>query len=129
MIMKEAKDKGDAPAKKRPELTHLVPEDSTEIRIALDSCCIAQGAQQVFDAMLDVIHEDKLKVKLKSAACVGLSCKSPVVTIVQEEKTMSLMAMFKLMKPKRLFYIDIVDLILLRNGALGLSRSLDLLSK
>jgi len=60
----------------------ILPEGSPEIRIALDSCCIAQGAEKVYDEFMKIVHKDKLKVRIKSVACIGLSCMSPVVTVV-----------------------------------------------
>ena len=84
-IMKEVEARGDAPAKKKWERTHEIPEGAMEVRMALDSCCIAKGANHVFDTLNEVICREKLPVHLKSVACVGLSCQSPMVNVIDTQ--------------------------------------------
>lgn len=126
MVLEEAENKGDAPAKEPPVITHNIPDDSAEIRIALDSCCIAQGAKQVYNSLLEVIHEDKLKVRLKSVACVGLSCKSPVVTIVQKGKPDAVYGNVQAHEAKAILYKHCGPNIL-KKFNFQMSRSVDLL--
>ncbi|MBF0198655.1 MAG: NAD(P)H-dependent oxidoreductase subunit E [Planctomycetes bacterium] len=87
-----------------PTLSHPIPEGSVEIRIALDSCCIAQGAKQVYESFLRIIHSDKLKVKLKSVACVGLSCKSPLVSVYQDNQESMIYGQVKAEDAKAILY-------------------------
>ena len=81
-IMKEVETSKKTKSSVKNITQKVLPEGSPEIRIALDSCCIAQGAQKVYDEMLEIVEKDNLPVRIKSVACIGLSCMSPVVTVV-----------------------------------------------
>lgn len=65
--------------------SHL-PPDAPEIRIELDTSCIAKGADKVYDALIEHVSKEKLPVRVKSVACIGLSTMSPIVTISGLEK-------------------------------------------
>ena len=85
-VLKEAQNRDDSSGSKIPVIEHVIPDESIEVKISLDSSDLAQGAKQVYDELHRVIAEDKIKAKLKSVACVGLSSESPVVTISQAGK-------------------------------------------
>jgi len=84
-LLKEVEAQGDAPPKKSWDLKHDIPQGAMEVRMALDSCCIAKGAGHVYETLNEVICRERLPVKLKSVACVGLSCQSPMVNVIDEE--------------------------------------------
>lgn len=126
MIMEEAKNRCDTNDGDVPVISHVIPDESLEIRIALDSCCVAQGARQVYDELYKVIAQDKLKAKLKSVACVGLSCESPVVTISQAGKDDVIYGKVKPHEAKAILYRHCGPNFLKRFNY-SLSRSLDIL--
>ncbi|MCJ8329307.1 MAG: 4Fe-4S binding protein [Lentisphaeria bacterium] len=66
-----------------------LPDACPEIRIALDSCCIALGADKVYRALKDVVKHYDMKVKVKSVGCMGMACNSPLVEVaIPGEETM-----------------------------------------
>lgn len=52
-----------------------------EIRIALDSCCMARGADRVHAELLRVVATHRLPAMVRSVGCLGISCHSPLVEI------------------------------------------------
>jgi len=59
-----------------------VADGVTEIRICLDSCCIARGTGNVWEAMEDALAETGVHVVLKRVGCVGMCYQTPMVEIV-----------------------------------------------
>ncbi|NRA36630.1 MAG: NAD(P)H-dependent oxidoreductase subunit E [Planctomycetes bacterium] len=65
----------------------LRPEDAIgEIRISLDSCCIARGADKIFEATKEAVRKQRLPVIVKSVGCWGMSCKAPMVEIIRNDQ-------------------------------------------
>lgn len=54
-----------------------------EIRIALDSCCLARGADKVFAALQGAADRFHLPARVKPVGCTGLSCHAPLLEIVR----------------------------------------------
>ncbi|MCK6473185.1 MAG: NAD(P)H-dependent oxidoreductase subunit E [Planctomycetes bacterium] len=54
-----------------------------EIRIALDSCCLARGADKVFASLQHVAERFRLPARVKPVGCTGLSCHAPLIEIVR----------------------------------------------
>jgi len=57
-----------------------------EIRITLDSCCIASGSDKVKEAVEKVVAEDNLPVRFKPVSCVNACYQVPMVEIVPDGK-------------------------------------------
>ena len=67
---------------------HVVVSDATsygEIRIALDSCCIANGCGRVYDALQQALVETNAPAVLKRVACVSMCYDTPIVEVVLPE--------------------------------------------
>lgn len=56
---------------------------SGEIRIALDSCCLARGADKVFAKLQHAAERFHLPARVKPVGCTGLSCHAPLIEIVR----------------------------------------------
>jgi NADH-quinone oxidoreductase subunit F len=71
-----------------PSAIETADADATEavgeLRIALDSCCIAKGADKVFNELKSLVAELELPVRVKPVGCVGMSCNSPVIDVVRD---------------------------------------------
>jgi len=53
-----------------------------EIRICLDSSCVASGSAKVYEALKDAVKETGAKTKVKSVGCTGISFLAPLVEVV-----------------------------------------------
>jgi len=67
-------------------------EEYGEIRIALDSCCLANGCGYVRDAMQQALTETGAPAKLKQVACIGMCYNTPMVEIVSQDGISSIYA-------------------------------------
>jgi len=56
--------------------------DIGEIRIALDSCCLANGCGEVYDALRQALAETNAPAVLKRVACIGMCYQTPFVEVV-----------------------------------------------
>ena len=63
-----------------------------EIRITLDSCCLANGCGYVRDAMQQALAETGAPAKLKQVACIGMCYNTPMVEIVSQDGISSIYA-------------------------------------
>ncbi|MFC1714232.1 NAD(P)H-dependent oxidoreductase subunit E [Candidatus Poribacteria bacterium] len=63
-----------------------------EIRIALDSCCVANGCGYVNEALRQAIAETGASVELKRVACIAMCYQTPFVEVVSPEGQSSLYA-------------------------------------
>ncbi|MFP4104537.1 MAG: NAD(P)H-dependent oxidoreductase subunit E [Phycisphaerae bacterium] len=71
----------------------LVPEGAKgEIRISLDTCCVANGSEGVRDALLDAIRETEVRAVVKQVGCAGFSAMEPLVEVVEPGKAPALYA-------------------------------------
>ncbi|MDH3245132.1 MAG: NAD(P)H-dependent oxidoreductase subunit E, partial [Saprospiraceae bacterium] len=61
-----------------------------EIKITLDSCCVASGSSAVKKAVDQVIAENNLHVRFKPVSCVGLCAQVPMVEISSQDNKSSL---------------------------------------
>ena len=57
--------------------------DGGEIRIGLDSCCVAQGSRDVHDEIARVLAASGAQARLKCVGCVGMCHQAPLVEIVK----------------------------------------------
>ncbi len=53
-----------------------------EIRIGLDSCCVARGSGDVREALEDAVAETGAPVAVKRVGCVGMCYQTPLVEVV-----------------------------------------------
>lgn len=53
-----------------------------EIRIGLGSCCVASGSESIREAVEETVHDNGLRVNLKSVGCVGMCHQVPLMEIV-----------------------------------------------
>ncbi|HPO13366.1 MAG TPA: NAD(P)H-dependent oxidoreductase subunit E [Candidatus Hydrogenedentes bacterium] len=58
------------------------PAAEAEIRINLDSCCVAGGSEDIREAIEEVITAFDLGVRIKRVSCVGMCHQVPMVEIV-----------------------------------------------
>lgn len=70
--------------KKRSPKQRPVQRPEGEVRITLDSCCVASGSAAVKAAVEKVVAEERLNIRLKPASCVGMCSQVPVVEIATE---------------------------------------------
>jgi NADH:ubiquinone oxidoreductase subunit F (NADH-binding)/NADH:ubiquinone oxidoreductase subunit E/(2Fe-2S) ferredoxin len=57
------------------------PHGLAEIRIALDSCCVAGGTRQVYDAFEDAIRRTGVPAVVKRVGCISMCHQVPVVEV------------------------------------------------
>jgi NADH:ubiquinone oxidoreductase subunit F (NADH-binding)/NADH:ubiquinone oxidoreductase subunit E/NAD-dependent dihydropyrimidine dehydrogenase PreA subunit/(2Fe-2S) ferredoxin len=67
-----------------------VIENGTEIRISLDSCCVAGGTDTIEEALNDALSEINSTVPVKHVSCVHMCHQIPVVEVVEPDKAPSL---------------------------------------
>jgi len=53
-----------------------------QIRICLDSSCVASGSGKVYEALKEAVKETGAKIKVKSVGCTGMSFLAPLVEVV-----------------------------------------------
>ncbi len=53
-----------------------------EIKVCLDSCCLAKGTDRVFHALQQSLAENGLKAAVKRVGCVGACYRTPMVEVV-----------------------------------------------
>jgi len=63
-----------------------------EIRIALDSCCLANGCGYVYDALQQALAETKAPAQVKHVACIGMCYHTPMVEVVSPDGVSSIYA-------------------------------------
>ncbi len=79
MIADFERSSGDSDAS-RPK--RRVRDNDPEIRICLDSCCIAGGNGRIREAVEDVLHRFALPARIKPVSCVGMCHLLPLIEIV-----------------------------------------------
>ncbi|NND08575.1 MAG: 4Fe-4S binding protein [Saprospiraceae bacterium] len=57
-----------------------------EIRITLDSCCVASGSAAVREVVDQVVAENHLDVRLKPVSCVGVCSQVPMLEVNPQDK-------------------------------------------
>jgi len=72
-----------------------VAENGAEIRIGLDSCCVAGGTAKIEQAVERALAEIASDVPIKHVSCVHVCHQVPVIEIVQGEKPPALYARVK----------------------------------
>ena len=68
------------------EKRKIVERPEGEIRITLDSCCVASGSEKVKEAVDKVVEEEKLPVRFKPVSCVNACYQVPMVEIAPDGK-------------------------------------------
>lgn len=79
------KRQNEVPGANTPEDRHTV-ELGTEIRIGLDSCCVASGTDRIERAIQNVLADLKSEVPVKHVSCVHMCHAVPVIEIVEPNK-------------------------------------------
>jgi NADH:ubiquinone oxidoreductase subunit F (NADH-binding)/NADH:ubiquinone oxidoreductase subunit E len=64
----------------------IVARPTGEIRITLDSCCVASGSKKVKEAVEKVVAEENLPAQFKPVSCVGACYQVPVLEIAADGK-------------------------------------------
>ncbi|HUU11324.1 MAG TPA: NAD(P)H-dependent oxidoreductase subunit E [Phycisphaerae bacterium] len=54
-----------------------------EIRITLDTCCLARGSGQVYEALLKAVAETGARTVVKGVGCTGMTYLTPLVTVTE----------------------------------------------
>ena len=62
-------------------------KDFGEIRICLDSSCVASGSEKVYEALQKAIQETGAQAVVKNVGCPGMSYLAPLVEVVVAEGT------------------------------------------
>ena len=57
-----------------------------EIKVCLDSCCLAKGTDKVFGALQQSLAHNGVKVTVKRVGCVGACYRTPMVEVAVPEK-------------------------------------------
>ncbi len=55
------------------------------VRVGLGSCCQAQGSAAVRDAVVDIIHETGIDVRVEPVGCVGMCHQTPLLETVSKK--------------------------------------------
>ena len=63
-----------------------IQENGAEIRIGLDSCCIAGGTDRILESLEEALAELNSSVPIKHVSCVHMCHQVPVIEVVQEGK-------------------------------------------
>ncbi len=63
-----------------------------EIRITLDTCCIARGSGHVYEALLDTVAETGAPAVVRGVGCTGMSYLTPLVTVAEPDGTEAIYA-------------------------------------
>jgi len=63
-----------------------------EIRITLDTCCIARGSGHVYEALLDAVATTGAPAVVRGVGCTGMSYLTPLVTVVESDGTSAMYA-------------------------------------
>ncbi len=66
---------------KKQSLADLDTESLPEIRISLDSCCVARGCGDIFKAAEKVLDETGIRARLKPVGCVGICDETPLLEV------------------------------------------------
>ena len=66
----------------RPPSLALTDKRAGEIRICLDSCCIARGCGAVRDALVEAIVQTGVQVKIKPVGCVVMCDMTPLLEVI-----------------------------------------------
>ncbi len=68
----------------KQKYSHIDEEQSTggEIRIGLDSCCVARGTGRLYKALIQAIDESGVCVPIKSVGCVHMCSETPLLEVV-----------------------------------------------
>ena len=53
----------------------------SEIRISLDTCCVARGSAEVYKALQDAVHATGARALVKGVGCAGMSHLEPLVEV------------------------------------------------
>jgi len=54
-----------------------------EIRITLDTCCIARGSGHVYEALLDAVAKTGAPAVVRGVGCTGMTYMTPLVTVTK----------------------------------------------
>ena len=59
----------------------LAPGEAGEIRICVDSCCVARGCGKVYEALQQAVDETGARVSVKRVGCVSICGETPLLEI------------------------------------------------
>jgi len=79
-------------AARKPAAAPGADERMAEIRISLDSCCIARGCGRVYEALLGAVDDTGAEAVVKHVGCVGMCYQTPLVEIVHADGSNALYA-------------------------------------
>lgn len=69
--------------------------EAGQIRISLDTCCIARGCGDVYTALQDALVETGAKAEIKRVGCTGMSYMNPLITVAMPGRPDALYARVK----------------------------------
>ena len=72
------------------DLTRKVREQGAEIRVGLDSCCVASGTDRIELAIEKALRELGSDVPVKHVSCVHMCHQVPVIEVIEPDKKPSL---------------------------------------
>jgi len=82
MVLRDFIEQEKARAEQEDETAHPEPGiERAEIRICLDSSCVAAGSAKVYEAFRKAITETSVRAVLKNVGCPGMSFLAPIVEV------------------------------------------------
>lgn len=81
-----SKEQLNPPQKTEAALPITADESAGEIRICLDSCCVARGCGRTHDALQAAVASGKLSATIKQVGCVVMCDRSPMVEVALKGK-------------------------------------------
>ncbi|GMW02423.1 MAG: hypothetical protein AMXMBFR84_35590 [Candidatus Hydrogenedentota bacterium] len=73
-------------AKQNGHKTRKIKENGTEIRVGLDSCCVASGTDRIELAIQKALADLESDVPVKHVSCVHMCHQVPVIEIIEANK-------------------------------------------
>jgi NADH-quinone oxidoreductase subunit F len=65
-------------------------QSTAEIRIGLGSCCVAQGSDNVYDTLTELVARSGVDAHIKRVGCVGMCHQTPLMEMVHPDGTTQL---------------------------------------
>jgi len=72
-----------AVAAKPVPCTGKAPNGSAEIKVCLDSCCVAKGTDRVFQALQEGLRLSGAEARVKRVGCVGACYLTPIIEVAR----------------------------------------------
>ncbi len=85
-IIHDFEKRRDEPKVEKKNGKRKVKENGAEIRVGLDSCCVASGSDRIELAVMRALEEIESEVPIKHVSCVHMCHSVPVIEVVEKGK-------------------------------------------